>query len=82
MLQGPQATRDWIEGRGGWNHCVKAEGSGGSGSGRTKRRLVRHIISSGAVKKAAKKRSSDKRRRNAAGKVLNGSDEESESDGS
>ena len=77
-IKSPRATRYWIEARGGWNHCVNVEASGGSGSRRTKRRLVRHISNTGA----AKKRSSDKKRRDAAGKVLNGSDDESASDGS
>ena len=74
-IPSPRGTRYWIEQRGGWNHCIKEEASGGSSSGHTKRRLVRHLTSSGAAQKSR----NNKRHRKATDEVLIGSDDECES---
>ena len=49
-IDSPRGTRYFIEGRGGWNRCLKEEVSGSASSARARRRLVRIPCSSRAGK--------------------------------
>ena len=75
-IDSPRGTRYFIENKGGWNRCLKADGVGSTSSARARRRLVR-ISRSSRADTTPIARAGNKRK--AADKVLVGSDNESNS---